>query len=579
MIVQANGSVVIGGSRGGFMTLARYTPAGALDTSFGINGFATAAVRRHPGSGPGNSGATAMTHGCGRQHHRRRLRRVAVDGRRALHRQRRLQRRSRLLRAAPDRLHGARASPCGGRQVVLVGYARDRHPSIAVPATPAVIYGQRAVVTLPRRTGGHQHDGLRHLLGQRRSLARLLRRPDRRPRPRRHARARPRLAGRPLLRGRGGQRQRQLRRGVHQRPRRRVVGAERFTAAGVGTLDTTFNAARRRTPGRLPVAGVNLHAIKLARRDGSPTSQASRSTRAVGGNRQMLIARVDGIGALGTFGAGGIARAKVARRQQHRPGAGLPGRQRDRRRLRQPRAARRPSAWRASRAAGARDTTFGANGQVVTPFGAPAVNGFITGMAVNRATSSYVSGRLTDPAGLATVAARYFATGAPPPPLPAPAASTQGVDQITTSSARVSGTVNTNGPPAPGGSSTAPRPPTAPRPRRSRSAPRLTTSTCRARSPVSHRAPRTTPASSSPARRALIAGDDVAFTTPAPPLPAAPPARPAVPRPAASPPAAAPRPQRPRRRRSSSGASSRRSRARRSARPGSPCSPRAASAR
>ena len=83
------------------------------------------------------------------------------------------------------------------------------------------------------------------------------------------------------------------------------------------------------------------------------------------------------------------------------------------------------------------------NGQVVTPFGAPAINGYVTGLGV---TGNFVvaSGRLTDPAGLATVAARYYATGTPPPPLPPPAASTQGVDQITTTSARVSGTVNTN---------------------------------------------------------------------------------------------------------------------------------------
>ena len=61
MIVQANGSVVIGGSRGGFMTLARYTPTGALDTTFGAGGFATAQFSGTPTSGPGNSGATAMT--------------------------------------------------------------------------------------------------------------------------------------------------------------------------------------------------------------------------------------------------------------------------------------------------------------------------------------------------------------------------------------------------------------------------------------------------------------------------------------------------------------------------------------
>ena len=56
-----------------------------------------------------------------------------------------------------------------------------------------------------------------------------------------------------------------------------------------------------------------------------------------------------------------------------------------------------------------------------------------------------VAGRLTDAAGLVVTAARYYATGAPPPPPPPPAASTLGVDRITNSGARVTGTVNANG--------------------------------------------------------------------------------------------------------------------------------------
>ncbi len=42
MVVQADGNIVVGGSRGGFMTLVRYTAGGALDPTFGIGGFATA---------------------------------------------------------------------------------------------------------------------------------------------------------------------------------------------------------------------------------------------------------------------------------------------------------------------------------------------------------------------------------------------------------------------------------------------------------------------------------------------------------------------------------------------------------
>ena len=108
MVVQANGRVVIGGSRGGFMTLARYNADGALDTTFGTGGFATAQFAGTPDERPGQQ----------RRHRHDARTRPATSsspasarrsrGRRALHRQRRLQRRGRLLRAAPDRLHGPR---------------------------------------------------------------------------------------------------------------------------------------------------------------------------------------------------------------------------------------------------------------------------------------------------------------------------------------------------------------------------------------------------------------------------------------------------------------------------------------
>jgi hypothetical protein len=94
--------------------------------------------------------------------------------------------------------------------------------------------------------------------------------------------------------------------------------------------------------------------------------------------------------------------------------------------------------------AGVRDDTFGTHGQTVTPFGTPAVNGYITGMVLSGSLLA-VSGRLTDPAGLAVVAARYYATGAPAPPAPPPAASTLKVDGITGSGAHITGTVNANG--------------------------------------------------------------------------------------------------------------------------------------
>jgi uncharacterized delta-60 repeat protein len=436
MIVQANGSVVIGGSRGGAMTLVRYTPTGALDTSFGVGGFASAQFSGTPTSGVGNSGATAMTTdaagsiivaGFGASQSEVAARFTANGAFSAA-----------AVCYAPHLIdYTARAVALSGTSVVMVGYARDRHASVAVPGTPAVIYGQRAVVTLPATgvsttacgtysdngglslgSSGVIIDGLGH---------------DGTPAPDLVSQAGRQYDGVATLAG-GGY----------------IVAStfgpdgtswvQRFTAAGA--LDTTFNPLGA-VPGRLAVASVNFHAIRLAA-DGSAYVAGESVDGAVAGNRQMLIARISATGVLGNFGNGGIARAKVAGGNNSGQAlvfqganvivggsANLGGK----------------AAFGMARfvaASGVRDTTFGANGQVATPFGTPAVNGFITGMAIN-GNFVFVSGRLSDPAGLATVSARYFATGAPPPPLPPPAASTQGVDQITTSSARISGTVNTSG--------------------------------------------------------------------------------------------------------------------------------------
>jgi uncharacterized delta-60 repeat protein len=440
MIVQANGSVVIGGSRGGFMTLARYTPAGALDTSFGVGGFATAQFAGTAGSAPGNSGATAMTQ-VGTD--------IIVGGFGA----------SQSMVAARFSVNGTftgaavcfaphlidytaravAARPNG--TVVLAGYARDRWPTQAVPPLPAALYGQRAVVTVPTNgtidtttcgstavagqgSAGVTIDGLNH---------------D-------GTGADPTVSGRYYD-------------GVAALPDNSYVvastnGADanvtagnaawvlRFTAAGA--LDTTFNATGAGSivpvAGRLPIPNANLHAIRL---NGTDVYVAGESLDATAANRRMLVARILATGAMGTFGSGGIALARVAGGNDSGQAfvfqgtniivggsANLAGK----------------AALGLVRlnAAGVVDGTFGTGGQTSTPLGTPAVNGYITGMAV---TGNFVvvSGRATDPSGLATVAARYFHTGAPVPPPPLPAAATNAVDQITTSSARVNGTVNANG--------------------------------------------------------------------------------------------------------------------------------------
>jgi uncharacterized delta-60 repeat protein len=321
--------------------------------------------------------------------------------------------------------------------VVLVGYARDRHPAFAVPAGPAVMYGQRAVVTIPATGTSAAACGTYEEAGglSRGSTGVTI-----------DGLARDGTVLDATLGGRYYE-------GVAALTDNRYVVAstngvldgsawvQRYTAAGVGALDPTFNALGL-VPGRVAVPAVNFHAIKLAA-DGSAFVAGETMDAASAANRLMAVAKLDVNGAFAAFGTGGIARTRVAGGNNTGQALALQGTN----------IIVGGSANLAGRAAfglarftatGARDNTFGTAGQTVTPFGSPSVNGYITGMAVN-GNFLAVSGRLTDPSGLATVAARYFHTGAPVPPPPAPAASTQTVDSITTNSARVNGMVNTNG--------------------------------------------------------------------------------------------------------------------------------------
>ena len=101
MIVQANGSVVIGGSRG-FMTLLRATPPAERSTRPSASAASPrrSSARRRAAR---NSGATARPRRR-RQHHRRRIRRHSRWSRPASPPT--APSAPRPLRAAPDRLHG-----------------------------------------------------------------------------------------------------------------------------------------------------------------------------------------------------------------------------------------------------------------------------------------------------------------------------------------------------------------------------------------------------------------------------------------------------------------------------------------
>ena len=233
---------------------------------------------------------------------------------------------------------------------------------------------------------------------------------------------------------------------------------QRFTnttggAAGPGVLDATFNATGT-VPGRTLVNGVNLHALALSRApaDGSVFA-AGETTGATASTETMAVARIDTNGTIGGYGVNGVATSLVAGGADSGQalvvdatntitvggGANLAGK----------------TAFGLTRftPTGNVDATFGAggSGETTTAIGNPAVNAYITGIGLTDRGQQLapgpfiaVSGRVTDPSGLLSVAGRYVAKGDPAPPLP-PAASTLSVDQITMTSARINGSVNTNG--------------------------------------------------------------------------------------------------------------------------------------
>jgi uncharacterized delta-60 repeat protein len=425
MVVQSDGKIVVGGSRGGFMTLVRYNTDGTIDKTFGSNGFATAQFAGTPTSGPGSSGAVALAldgtnivaAGFGGSQSMVAARFSATG---ALGGQ--------VVCFAPHLIdYTARAVAVRANgTVVLAGYARDRF------VTPAVLYGMRATVTIPATgagscgtyqsanglslgSSGVTVDGLNNdgtvtdaTLGGRfyDAIAAL---PDNR-----YAVA--------TTSGPDG-----------------TAWVERYTATGNGALDTSFNGS-----GRVSLPAASLHALAPLG-DGSVLAAGESTDAAVAANRQMLVAKIGTTGAFGAFGSGGIARTNVAGGNDsgqaiavQADGSVLVGGAANL-------AGKTAFALTRFTPAGARDTTFGTGGQTVTPFGSPAINGYITGMGLTGNLLA-VAGRLTDPtSGLDVVAARYFATGAPPPPPPPPAASTLKVDSITSTSAHITGAVNANG--------------------------------------------------------------------------------------------------------------------------------------
>ena len=289
------------------MTLARYTASGRARHDLRRRRLRDRAVLRHADERRRQQRRHRHDHRRRRQHHRRRVRRVAVDGRRALHRQRRLQRRSRLLRAAPDRLHRPRdrharnrrrarrlrpRSPCVGRGPAdragrrCTASARSsrspprasaRRPAVRTPTGPTGLSLGSAGVQID----GLQHDGTvvpdlvsqagRWYDGVAATATSYI--------GRFHGRPGRRLVGRALRGRRCGHARRDV-----QRCRR-----------GTGTRRA------RRTP-----------TCTRSGRNGTDVYVAGESIDATAANRRMLVARITTTGAMGGFGSGGIALARVA---------------------------------------------------------------------------------------------------------------------------------------------------------------------------------------------------------------------------------------------------------------------------
>ena len=420
VVAQSDGKIVIGGrSADDFMTLVRYNVDGSLDTTFGSGGVVRqqfpvtpGTVANPPALGP--SGAVAMTQdasgnllvagiGGGASEF---VARFSAAGAYV----------SSAVCFAPQNIaytpRALAVRPDGS--IIVAGAARDRRQDQFGTAA-RTMYGARAVVTLPASgndtTGcgarqptlgsdGVTIDGLGH----------------------------DGTVTNAALEGRWYD-------GVAALPDNRYVvvstngpdgsatgtdaWVQRYTAAGAP--DLSFNGS-----GRQSIAGAGLHAAALLP-DGSLLAAGES-------NGQMLLAHIADSGAILTLsaltaGVGGNTGQALAVQPDGRAivgGGALAG-------------SKSALALVRFTAAGATDTTFGNAGQTLTPI--PGTHdAYITGLALN-GSMIVASGRARTPVPtpgasghLYSVAARYYASGAPivpPPATPVPPVTTPFVAPLT----------------------------------------------------------------------------------------------------------------------------------------------------
>ncbi len=271
----------------------------------------------------------------------------------------------------------------------MVGFARNRHVSILDPtgATPPMLFGQRATVTIP--ASGNSTTACGAYAEQQGSAG-------------------------VVIDGltRGGVITDQTRSGRWYDGVASVANSSYYVVSTNGTdaaigndagawvqhfgangvLDQTFNAGT----GRVTIPGANLHAVTIAA-DGTVLAAGEQ-------NGSMLLARVAANGATAGLsaalvGIGGNTGQAIAVQADGRiivaggtnGGAGL--------------------ALARFTAAGAVDSSFGNAGTVVTSIGG---NAYITAIGLNGATIGF-AGRATTANGYVSVAGRYYAIGDPPP--------------------------------------------------------------------------------------------------------------------------------------------------------------------
>jgi uncharacterized delta-60 repeat protein len=403
MVIEPDGKIVVGGSAGGAMTLIRYNLDGSVDSTFGNGGVAQRQITGTPNGSPGLSGATAMTLDTNGT--------ILVAG-----------------YGGSQSMFVARYSPAGGfinsvvcfaphlidytaralavkpnGQVVLVGYAHDRHAAVLDPLQPIVTYGQRAVVTVPQTAAvpagssppqnscgtytevanlsqgsanvtvdGLQHDG---------------------------SGADPTLAGRQYD-------------AVTALANNGYTVASTIGPDGAGWLQRYNATGQGAVDGaRILIGGTSLHALKTLT-DGSVLAAGDTPGGTNASDRQMVVAKVAANGTMAAFGTGGITHVLVGSGDNTGQalavqsdgkvivgGAAIVG-------------GRAGFGLARLTAAGNLDIGAWDGGQTTTAI--PDGAAYVTGMALNGNVLG-VSGRASITGGIAPVAARYYAIGDPPP--------------------------------------------------------------------------------------------------------------------------------------------------------------------